>query len=61
VLLGFPAFHGQDALFGGDCYLVGRETRNRQRDLVPVLAQAFDVAGRIIVLRTATLRSIDEV
>jgi hypothetical protein len=52
VFLGFPAFHGQHALFCGDRYLVGRETRERQRDLVPVFAQALDVAGWIIVLRT---------
>jgi hypothetical protein len=61
LLLGFPAFHRQHALFCGDGDLVGCETRDRQRDLVAVLAQAFDVARWIIVLRTAVLRGIHEV
>jgi hypothetical protein len=48
-------------LFCGDRYLVGRETRHRQRDLVAVVTQALDVAGWIIVLGTAVLRGIDEI
>src|SRR5947207_4271196 len=39
-----PAFHGQHALFRGDCDFIGRETGDRQRDLVAVFAQALDVA-----------------
>ena len=42
LLLGFTALHRQYALFCGDCDFVGRETRDRQRDLVAVFAQTLE-------------------
>jgi hypothetical protein len=46
-LLGLAAFNGDDVLLGSDGNLVGRETGDRQRDLVPVIRQTFDVVRGI--------------
>jgi hypothetical protein len=61
VFFGFPAFHRQHALFCSDGYFIGRKTRDRQRDLIAVFAQALDVAGRIIVLCPGLLRGLGEI
>ena len=42
-LFGLVAFDGDDVLLGGDGNLIGRETRDRQRDLVSVFGQPLDV------------------
>ena len=44
------AFDRHDVLLGRDRNFVGREAGYRQRDLVAVFAQPFDVVGRIVVL-----------
>jgi hypothetical protein len=46
-LFGLAALDGDDILFGGDRNLVRRETGNRQRYLVPVVGQTFDVVRGI--------------
>ena len=48
-LLRLVAFDGDDVLFGGDGDLVGREPRDRQRDLVPVVGQPLDVVRWVVV------------
>ena len=49
-LLGLAAFDRDDVLLGRDRDFVRRETRDRQRDLVTVFGQPFDVVGRIAFL-----------
>jgi len=61
LFFGFLAFHGKHALFCSDGYFIGRKTRDRQRDLVAVFAQALDIAGRIIVLCPGLLRGLREI
>ena len=46
-LLGLAAFDGDDILLCSDRDFIRRKTRDRQRDLVAVLGQPFDVVGRI--------------
>ena len=46
-LFGLAAFDGDDVLLGGDRDFFGRETGDRQRDLVTVFGQPFDVVGGI--------------
>jgi hypothetical protein len=58
--LGFAAFDADDVLLCSDGDFVRRETRDRQRDLVTVFGQPFDVIGRIAFLDTA-LGSLGEV
>jgi hypothetical protein len=52
-LIGLVAFDRHDVLLGRDRDFVGREAGHRQRDLVPVFADTFDVVGRVVVLRRA--------
>ena len=47
------AFDRHDVLLGRDRDFVGREAGHRQRDLVAVFAEPFDVVGRIVVLASA--------
>jgi hypothetical protein len=51
--LGLAAFNGDDVLLCSDRDFIRRETRDRQRDLVTVFGQPFDVIGRIAFLGTA--------
>ena len=51
--LGLAAFDGDDVLLCSDRDFIGRETRNRQRDLVTVFREAFDVVGRVAFLGAA--------
>ena len=45
--LGLAAFDADDVLLCGDRDFIRRETRDRQRDLVTVFSEPFDVIGRI--------------
>ena len=51
--LGLAAFDGDDVLLCSDRDFIRRETRDRQRDLVTVFGQPFDVVGRIAFLGAA--------
>jgi hypothetical protein len=42
---GLAAFNGDDVMLDGDRDFIGRETRDRQRDLVAVFGEPFDVVG----------------
>ena len=55
--LGLAAFDGDDVLLCSDRDFIGRETRDRQRDLVTVFGQPFDVVGRIAFLGRRAGRS----
>jgi hypothetical protein len=46
-LFALAAFKCDDILLGRNRYLVGRETGDRQSDLVTVVSQPFDVVRRI--------------
>ena len=50
-LFGLAAFDRDHVLLGRDRDLVRREARHRQRDLVTVVGEAFDVVGRITFFR----------
>ena len=52
-LFGLVAFDRHDVLLGRDRNFVGREAGHRQRNLVAVFAEPFDVVGRIVVLASA--------
>ena len=47
------AFDRHDVLLGRDRDFVGRKAGHRERDLVAVFAEPFDVVGRIVVLARA--------
>ena len=51
--LGLAAFDGDDVLLCSDRDFIGREARDRQRDLVTVFREAFDVVGRVAFLGAA--------
>jgi hypothetical protein len=44
-LFGLAALDGDDVLLGGDRDFFGRETGDRQSDLVAVFGEPFDVVG----------------
>ena len=56
----FPSFNGEHILLGCHIDLVGAETRQRQGDLVLIIAQSLNVIRRVMSL-SLLLRSIDEV
>jgi hypothetical protein len=59
-LLRLVAFDSDDVLFGGDENLVGREPRDRQLNLVPVIGQPLDIV-RWVVVFASPLGGFDEV
>ena len=60
-LFGLVAFDRHDVLLGGDRNFVGREAGHRERDLVAVFAEPFDVIGRIVVLASVLGSRLGEV
>jgi hypothetical protein len=60
-LIGFATFDGEHVLLGRYGDFIGGETGQRQRYLVPVVRQAFDVAGWVIVVAGGVLGSVDQV
>src|SRR5205823_2376935 len=61
-IFGLVALNGDHVLFGRDRNIIRRETGHRQRYLVAVFGQPFDVVGRVIVLADALghFREVEE-
>jgi len=55
LLLGLLTFDRQNILFSRHGDVVGTEARDRQRNLVAVVAEPFDVVRRIVVITTGPL------
>src|SRR6476620_9570550 len=52
-LLGLAAFDGNHVIFGRHRNLVRRKPGHRQRNLIAVVGEPFDIVGRVVILASA--------
>jgi hypothetical protein len=60
-LVGLATFNGEYVMLGRYRDFIRRETGQRQRNLVLIVGQSFDVAGWVILIAAGMLRRVDEI